>query len=186
MRCRDARKWLGAQRDGDLTPSDASALEQHLQQCSTCHAFERHQRHLEMMFGTSAPRMRPSISTDHIMLAVQTQRRITQQLEEIQQQQQTRIARLRSGGTAVAAILFFTLGSIPLLVLAITIIQTDLVVRAISPLNGVIDVLIIIGQYLHMGLLLMTHNNWLLSGAAFAVVVMMAMWLRLMRYPAEA
>jgi hypothetical protein len=81
---------------------------------------------------------------------------------------------------------FFTLGSIPLLILAITIIQTDLVVKALSLLSSVIDILFVVAQYLQVGLTLVTRNNWLLSGVAFVVVVMMGMWLRLMRPPQEA
>jgi hypothetical protein len=85
----------------------------------------------------------------------------------------------------LAALSFFTLGSIPLLILAIAIIQTDLVVKSLSLLSSVIDILIVFSQYLQVGLILVTRNNWLLSGVAFAVVVMMGMWLRLMRPPHE-
>ncbi len=85
----------------------------------------------------------------------------------------------------MAAISFFTLSSIPLLLLAITIIQTDLVLKALTLLNGVIDTLIILSQYLQTGLTVVTRNTWLLSGVAFACVIMMGMWLRLMRQPQE-
>lgn len=120
------------------------------------------------------------------MQAVLQQSRIIQQLEELHAQQQLRMARLRTIGTLLAAIGFFTLGSLPLLVLAIAIIQTDLVVKALSLLSSSIDILFVIGQYLQLGLTLVTHNNWLLSFVAFSVVVMMGMWLRLMRPPQEA
>jgi len=72
------------------------------------------------------------------------------------------------------------------LLFAIILIQTDLAVKILSLLNGVIDVVIILAQYSQEGLTLATRNNWLLSGVAFAVVVMMGMWLRLMRHPQEA
>jgi hypothetical protein len=120
------------------------------------------------------------------MLAIQQRRRISQQLEQLRTQQQTRIVRLRTVGMALAAATFFTLGSIPLLLLAITIEQTGLAVKALSVLSNVIDVLYILTQYLQTGLTIATRNSWLLSGVAFAVVVMMGMWLRLMRYPQEA
>lgn len=186
MRCRDAKQWLGTQRDSDLASSDASALQEHLKCCAACRAFEQQQRHIEALLSQSAPSVPVNVSTDHIMRAIQQQTRITQQLEELHQQQQTRIARMRGVGVGVAAISFFMLGSIPLLALAITIIQTDLVVKALSLLNGAIDTLIILAQYLGAGLTLVTRNNLLLSGVAFAFVVMMGMWLRLMRHPQEA
>ncbi len=120
------------------------------------------------------------------MQAVLQQSRIAQQVEELRTQQQLRMARLRTVATLLAAIGFFTLGSLPLLVMAIAIIRTDLVVKALSLLSNVIDILFIIGQYSQIGLTLLMRNNWLLSVVAFFVVVMMGMWLRLMRPPQEA
>ncbi|QBD81389.1 hypothetical protein EPA93_37625 [Ktedonosporobacter rubrisoli] len=189
MRCRDAKRWLDARRESNPEQADDSALQEHLQKCAACRAFEQQQRRIDHLFCATVPaprRVSTSISTDQIMRAIQQQKKITQQLEDIHQQQQNRVARLRTVGTAVAAIGFFTLSSIPLLLLAVTIIQTDLAVQILSLLNGVIDILIILAQYLQAGLTLVTRNNWLLSGIAFAVVVMMGMWLRLMRTPQEA
>lgn len=186
MRCRDAKKWLTAQREENLTQPDASALQEHLKQCSVCRTLEQQQRHMDSVLRTSMARVQTRVSTDKIMYAVQQRRQITAQLEDIHTQQQQRIAQMRTVGTALAALGFFTLGSIPLLVLAITIIQTDLMVKALSWLGTVIDVLIILAQYLQAGLTLTTRNNWLLSVVAFAVVVMMGIWLRLMRHPQEA
>lgn len=190
MRCRDAKNYIAAQRDDDLAESDAAALQEHLKQCLDCRVLEQRQRSLDTLLSSSAPRTfvkQAHVSTEHIMQAVQQQRRVSQQLEDIRQQQQSRVARLRPVGAATAAIIFFTLGSIPLLLLAITLIQTDLVVKAISsPLNGVIDMLFISGQYVQTELTWVTHNNLLLSAMAFAFVVMMGVWLRLMRHPQEA
>ncbi len=186
MRCRDAKQWLYAQRDSDSESAEATALQDHLAQCPACRAYQQRISRLDSLFGPSTSPVHSSISTDKIMLAIQQQQRITQQLEDIRKQQQTRVAQLRSVGAVCAAITFFTLSSIPLLLLAVAIIQTDLVVKALTPLNGVIDVLIILGEYLQTGVALVSRDNWLLSGIAFAVVVMMGMWLRLMRHPQEA
>jgi hypothetical protein len=184
MRCRDAKQCLVTQRD-DLSQSETATLQEHLKQCSDCQAVARRLHQMEAALRTSAPRVCPSVSTEKIMQAVQQQRRISQQLEELRTQQQMRMGRLRTVGTALAAIGFFTLGSLPLLVLAITIIRTDLVVKALSLLSNVIDILFVIAQYSQIGLTLVTRNNWLLSVVAFSVVVMMGMWLRLMRPPQE-
>jgi predicted anti-sigma-YlaC factor YlaD len=185
MRCQEARQWLEVQREDNLAPANASALQEHLQECADCRAFQQHEQHLETMLRTAVPGVRTRITTDNIMQAIQQQKRITQQLEDIHKRQQSRIEHLRIVGGALAAIGFFTLSSIPLLLLAITIIQTDLVLKALTLLNGVIDTLIILSQYLQAGLTVVTRNNWLLSGVAFACVVMMGMWLRLMRQPQE-
>ena len=96
------------------------------------------------------------------------------------------MARLRVVGLPLAAIAFFTLGSIPLLLLALTIVQPDWLVNMLSLLGDVVGMLIILVQYLQVGLTLITHNDMLLLGVAFVVVVMMGMWLRLMRHPQEA
>ncbi|HTK09124.1 MAG TPA: zf-HC2 domain-containing protein [Ktedonobacteraceae bacterium] len=187
MRCRDAKEKLAAQRDHDLAPLDAAALQEHLHMCPSCRALQHSAHSVDsLLSATVTPRVHRSISTDSIMLAIQHQSKISQQLEDIHKQQQTRVARLRPAGAAFAALSFFTLSTIPLLVLAITIVQTDLVVQALALLNGVIDALIILMQYLLSALYLLSRNNWLLSGVAFSVVIMMGMWLRLMRHPQEA
>ncbi len=126
-----------------------------------------------------------SISTERIMRAVQQQQRITHQIEDLREQQLTRVRRLRPVGAAIAALGLFTLCSIPLLLLALMIVQTDLAVQVLAFLNSTIDLLMIITQYIQAGLILVTRNTWLLSGVALAVVIMTGMWLRLMRPPRE-
>ena len=93
---------------------------------------------------------------------------------------------MRVIGLPLAAITFFTLGSIPLLLLALIIVQPDWLVNTISLLGGVVYALIVLAQYLQAGLMFITHDNKLLLGVAFVLVVMMGMWLRLMRHPREA
>jgi len=92
---------------------------------------------------------------------------------------------MRSIGIPLAAITFFTLGSIPLLLLALTIVQPDLLDNILSGLSDVVDVFVIITGYLQTILTLITRDNRLLSGLALVLVVMIGMWLRLMRYPQE-
>jgi predicted anti-sigma-YlaC factor YlaD len=186
MRCQEAKHWLTIQRDGDLAQEEIQNLREHLKACTDCRAFEQQQRSLEAALHTSALYTRANISTTNIMRAIQYQSRITRQLEDIRQQQQSRIARLRPAGTVFAAISFFLLGCIPLLLLGITLVQTDLVVNVLSTLRGVLDRVFILGEYLQETLSLLTHNSWLLSGVAFAFVIMMGMWLHLMRRPREA
>ncbi len=191
IRCRDAKQWLTHQRGGDPPEEERTALQEHVQHCSACRVIEQHQKQIDALLRTSTPhthehaRPRPNVSTEQIMVAVQRQQRISRQLEDIRVQQKSRVERMRPMGTAIAALGFFTLASIPLLLLAITIVQTDLVVEALTVFNNVIDFLLVLAQILQAGIILATRNNWLLSGVAFVVVIMMALWLRLMRPPQE-
>ena len=196
MRCHDVKEVL-AQRDTDaLNDADKVMLQEHLQECESCHAFEQRQSSMDVLLRTSQKMAPPmvarsfsstaSVSTRSIMQAVQQHRQISQQLETLHEQQRSRIARLRTGGAAFAAILFFTLGSIPLLILAITLVQTDFMVHVLRLLSHVVDVLYVLGQYIQTGLTVVTHNSFLLAGVSFVVVLMMGMWLRLMRPPREA
>ncbi|MBA2681974.1 MAG: zf-HC2 domain-containing protein [Ktedonobacteraceae bacterium] len=190
MRCRNAREWLSARRDVQSSSPEAQTLRAHLKLCAPCRKFEQRQRKIETVFCKTVPKAPPfqsaSVSTDTIMQAIQQQTEINQQFDDIRQQQRIRMARMRTVGAASMAIGFFTLSSIPLLFLAVTIIQTDLALKTLTLLNDFIDMLIIMGQYVQIGLILVTRDNWLLSAMAFVVVVMMGMWLRLMRPPQGA
>jgi cation transport ATPase len=127
-----------------------------------------------------------SISTDRIMRAVQQQKQITRQMEDIRTQQQSRMAQMRPVGFPLVAMLFFTLGSIPLLLLALAIVQPDWLASLLSSLSMGIYALFVLLQYMQEALTLMTGNSRLLAIVALALVVMMGMWLRLMRPPREA
>jgi predicted anti-sigma-YlaC factor YlaD len=186
MRCREARFWLAAQRDGKLSQSDELKLQEHLEHCSACRTYEQRQQCLNRVLLPPTPRAYSSISTERILLAVERQKRISRQLEDIRSQQRSRIARMRGVGTFLAAITFFTLGSIPLLLLALTIVRPDLLEQTLSRLGDGVGALIVLGQYLQAGLTLLSSDNRLLLSAAFVMVVMMGMWLRLMRHPQEA
>ncbi len=186
MPCRDARLLLAAQRDGELTPADAAQLQQHLKHCASCRAHELRLQCLNTLLLSPASRSYSSVSTERIMLAVQQQKRITQQLQDIHMQQQSRMARFRVVGVPLAALTLFTLSSIPLLLLALTIVQPALLVNLLSSSSGFVDIFIILMQYMQIGLTLVTRDNRLLLGVAFVLVVMMGMWLRLMRHPQEA
>jgi len=130
--------------------------------------------------------MYSSISTERIMLAVQQQKRISQQLEDIRTQQQFRMARISVVGAPLAAMTLFILVSIPLLLLALAIVQPDLLEQAFPLVSDVVGVLIVLAQYFQVGLTFITRDNRLLLGVAFVLVVMMGMWLRLMRHPQGA
>jgi predicted anti-sigma-YlaC factor YlaD len=186
MPCRDAKLWLAAQRDGDLTQSDALALEEHLKHCPACRAYEQRLRRLNTVLSTPAPRMYSSISTERILLAVQQQKRISQQLEDIRTQQRSRMTRIGVVGAPLIAIILLTLVSFPLLLVALAILQPDLLGQTLPLLSDIVGVLIMLVQYFQAGLTLITRDNRLLLGVAFVLVVMMGMWLRLMRHPQGA
>ncbi|HVB26212.1 MAG TPA: zf-HC2 domain-containing protein [Ktedonobacteraceae bacterium] len=195
MHCREAKLWLAARRDGDLAQADAVKLSEHLKECPGCQTYEEHERHLhtietkltmQTQQAVPSPRVYSSISTERIMLAVEQQRRITAQLEDIRTQQQSRVARLHVVGPTVAAIIFFTIGCVPLLLLALTVFQPGLLVKLLSLPGDGLDTLIVLAQYLQAELLLVARDNLLLSGIALVFVILMGMWLRLMRHPQES
>ncbi len=197
MRCHDVKQVLAQQRDTDeMDDTDIAAFQKHLGECADCRAFEQRQQSMDMLLRTSQKTEQPlvaqsfsstgSVSTRSIMQAVQQRKQISQQLETLHEQQRSRVARLRTGGAVFAAILFFTLGSIPLLILAIMLVQTDFMVQVLLLLSNVVDVLYVLGQYVQTSLTIVTHNSFLLAGVGFVVVLMMGMWLRLMRPPREA
>src|SRR5579863_2667277 len=192
MYCREAKLWLTARRDGDLSPADAVKLRDHLKECPVCEAYERYLQSLETkpivptVPTMSSPRVYSSISTERIMMAVERQRRITAQLADIRTQQQSRIARLHVVGPTVAAIIFFTIGCVPLLLLGVTVFQPDLLVNLLSLPGDGLDTLIVLAQYLQSEISLVTRDNWLMSGIALVFVILMGMWLRLMRHPQKS
>jgi hypothetical protein len=186
MRCRDAKDWLTAQRDTDLTQPEVFTRHEHLKNCVACRMQEQGQQRLDLMLGAPSYRAMSSISTDRIMRAVERQKRIMQQLEDLRRQQRRRIARLGILTPRFVAFTYVTIGVISLSLLALFIFKTDLVVTVLTLLGDVIDALVTLAQYLQTGLALVIHDNWLLSGMALVLVIMMGMWLRLMRHPQEA
>jgi len=186
MRCRDAKFWLTAQRDNDLAQPEITTLQEHLTDCTACRTHEQRQQRLDLVLGTQPYRAFSSISTERIMRAVERQKRITQQLEDLRTQQRTRVARLRIFTPRFAALTYLTIGLISLSLLALFIFNADLVMSVLSLLSDVIDALVTLAQYVQTGLALLVHDNWLLSGMALVLVILMGMWLRLMRHPQEA
>jgi hypothetical protein len=186
MRCRDAKVWLTAQRENDLVQSEVTALQEHLKHCSACHMYEQYHQRTDPVLNSPTSRMFTSISTERIMQAVERQKRITEQLEDLRRQQRTRIARLRIFTPRFATLTYMCMGLISLLLLALLFFNTDIVVNVLESFGGVIDTLVIFAQYLQSGLAFVLHQEWLLSALALVLVIMMGMWLRLMRHPQEA
>ena len=188
MRCRDAKYQLTAQRETEPDQSEFNVLrvQEHLKQCAGCRSFERRQTYVDAMLKPESGRAYRTISTDRIMQAVEREKRISQQLEHIQSRQQVRLARVSKAGPKIAAGAFLTTGALVLGLVALFLFQPEVFISLLSPLSGFIDALYALTAYVRAGLTLISSQNWVLSGVAFMVVVMMGMWLRLMRYPREA
>lgn len=187
MLCREAEQLLDAQRDGKLAEAATAMLQEHLNECQSCRTYQQHLRKLDTHLSTPSPRQPYiTISTERIMMAVEQHRRISAQLEDIRAQQQSRITRLRVVGPTVAALTFFAIGCIPLLLLTLTIFQPDLLVRLLALPGDGIDILVVLAQVSQSEILQVARDNWLMSGIALVLVVMMGMWLLLMRPPRES
>lgn len=194
MRCRDAKQWLAAQRTHEGTSpanaansdnQDLAAVAEHVQHCPDCRNTHQRQQTVDTLLRTSSPRVQPYVSTERIMLAIQDRKQVTDQIETLQTQQRSRVARIRPTAFALVALTLLTISSIPLVVIALTIIQPALFVQSLNFVGDGPGILIVLAQYLQAGLTVAARNNWLLSAVAFAVVIMMGIWLRLMRYPQE-
>ena len=123
MRCRDAKVWLTAQRDKDLAQPEDSTVQEHLEQCATCRTYEQRQECLDTQLRRPPSRMYSSISTERIMRAVEQQRRISQQLEDLRAQQKTRIARMRIFTPRFAAFAYLGIGLLSLFLLALFVFK---------------------------------------------------------------
>ncbi len=186
MRCRDAKQQLTAQRETEPDQSDLLHLQEHLKRCSGCHSFERRQTYLTSLLEPAPSRVHRVISTERIMQAIEREKRISQQLEHIQSRQQARLVRMGKAGPKIAALAFLVTGALAFGLFVLFLFQPEVFISLLSTLSGFIDALYALAGYLQAGLTLITSQNWLLSGVALVVVVMMGMWLRLMRYPREA
>jgi hypothetical protein len=186
MRCRDAKDWLTAQREDDLVQTEVTALQEDVKHGSAYHTNEQYHPQVNQVLNSPTSRMFTTISTARIMQAVERQKQITEQLEDLRVQQRTRIARLRIFTPRFAMFAYLSIGFISLLLLTLLIFNTGIVVNILVSFGGVVDTLVILAQYLQSGLAFVLHQEWLLSVMALVLVIMMGMWLRLMRHPQEA
>ena len=186
MRCRDAKQQLTAQRETETDQSDVLHLQEHLKRCPGCRSFGRRQTYLTTLLEPAPVRVYQGISTERIMQAIEREKRISQQLEHIQSRQQARLARISKVGAKIAVFAFLVTGALAAGLFALFLFQPEIFMSLLSTLSGFIDALYALAGYLQAGLTLITSQNWLLSGVALVVVIMMGMLLRLMRYPREA
>ncbi|HEU5375610.1 MAG TPA: hypothetical protein VFV38_09240 [Ktedonobacteraceae bacterium] len=173
MRFHDAKdRQLADHRDAHLEAEDARIQPDILRQSQPA-----------SLPDIAPSRMYPNISTERIMRAVEQQKRITQQLEDLRTQQQQRTALLRTAGLKFVVGAFCLLGFLASVLVILFIFQPDMLVRTLTLLSDVIALFVAVGEDIKIELSLIPSNSWLLSGAALVVVLMMVMWLRLMRHP---
>lgn len=125
------------------------------------------------------------ISTERIMQAVEQQRRVSQQLEDLRTQQKQRTFLLRTRGLKFICIACCVCGLLVTGFLFLLILQPALLDRTLNALDGSIALLVVIEEQIKLGLSLIPSNQWLVSGAALIVVLMTGLWIRLMRHPQE-
>lgn len=125
------------------------------------------------------------ISTERIMQAVEEQRRVSQQLEDLRTQQKQRTAHLRTAGLKLIGVLWGFCGVLVGGFIILLIVQPALLDRTLNSLDDSIAVLVALKEQIKLGLSLIPSSSWLLSAAALAVVLMMGLWIRLMRHPKD-
>jgi len=126
------------------------------------------------------------ISTERIMQAVEEQRRVSQQLEDLRTQQKQRTAHLRTTGLKLMGVFWGLCGVLVGGFVILLIVQPVLLDRTLNSLDDSIAVLVALKEQIKLGLSLIPSSSWLLSAAALAVVLMMGLWIRLMRHPQDA
>jgi len=178
MRVHDVRDRPSAQRTSRLTRSAEYEGENS--------ANSLHTRSGEQPHVSSPSRLYPGISTERIMQAVEQQRRVSQQLEDLRTQQRQRTAFLRTTGLKWIAALCGVSGVLALTFMLLLIVQPGLLARTLDALGGLIGFLLMFEESIRQELALIPLSNWLLSGMALLVVLMMGLWVRLMRPPKEA
>lgn len=134
----------------------------------------------------TTPRAREgaSISTERIMRAVEEQRRVSQQLEDLRIQQQKRTAHLRVTGLIVG-ILWCVSGALAGGFMLLLLMQPELLDRTLNALGDSIATFLVLVEQIRQGLSLIPSNNWLLSAAALVVVLLTGLWIRLMCHPQD-
>jgi hypothetical protein len=125
------------------------------------------------------------ISTERIMQAVEEQRRVSQQLEDLRLQQKQRTAHLRTIGLKFIGVLWCISGALAGGFVLLLIMQPALLDRTLNSLDDSIALLVLLAEQIRLGLSLIPSSSWLLSAAALAVVLMMGLWIRLMRHPQD-
>ncbi|HEY3993980.1 MAG TPA: hypothetical protein VGM01_14025 [Ktedonobacteraceae bacterium] len=135
--------------------------------------------------ATPGARGCPVISTERIMQAVEEQRRVSQQLEDLRLQQKQRTAHLSSAGLKFIGVLWCVSGALAGGFILLLIMIPALLDRTLNSLDDSIAVLVMLAEQIKLELALIPSSNWMLSAAALVVVLMMGLWIRLMRHPQD-
>jgi hypothetical protein len=185
MHSRDANDRLNVQRvSHPARPAEQEPTHQECRHFSS-HEYTWQEKQHEQLLETPPSRMHPAISTERIMRAVEQQRRITQELDELCARQQERAVLLRKTSFKLAVGVSFSLGLLVLAFICLSLFQPDILVRLLGLLSDTIALVVAAGEGIRTTSALIPSNSWLLSGVALVIVLMMGLWLRLMRYPRE-
>jgi hypothetical protein len=178
MRWRETRPLLTTPRDSHAAQS---AEENREQQASPLYTAYREQSEHTRSPVVPCSGGRHTISTERIMQAVEMQKCITQQLEDLHARQKQRATQLRKTGLILTGSMFFSSVLLSIALTILYIFQPDILLQLLTPAGTLLASLVAVEGSIQMEL----SNSWLLAGATLAIVLMMVLWLRLMRYPPE-
>jgi hypothetical protein len=119
------------------------------------------------------------------MQAVEEQRRVSQQLEDLRLQQQRRAAYLSRAGLKCIVVLWCLLGALAGGFVLLLFLEPALLDRTLNALGDTIAFLVILAEQIKLALSLIPSSSWTLSAAALLVVLMMGLWIGLMRHPQD-
>lgn len=184
MRCRDANDQLSVQRASHPAEPAEKEIAEQGHRCSP-NRVNRKNEQAGQLLVTPPSRMYPPISTERIMRAVEQQKRITQQFDDLCMHQRQRGVLLCRVGMRLIAVVSFSLCILSLAFIMLSVFQPDLPVQLLARLSDAFATPAALIEGINVFFALIPANNWLFSGVALGIVLMTGLWLRLMRYPQE-
>src|SRR5258708_5242814 len=158
MRCRDANDVLAAQRD----PRSARPVARdYTEEVRAPHSEPTSAPYQSNLHSSPPPpsRMCPAVSTERIMRAVEQQRRITQELEQLQDRQKQKNAVLRITVPVCVALLFFVTGVVLLTLMLLFFFQPETLMRVLGLLSDGIAWLIAVVENFQMAWSFFSPNS---------------------------
>jgi hypothetical protein len=132
-----------------------------------------------------ASRLYPVISTERIMQAVEQQKRITRELEDLCMHQRASALRMRRTTIRLMVGASGLCGLLALTFILLTLFQPEVLAHLLNLAGSSIALGFAIGEEIKAALAPLPSNSWFFSGVALALVALVSLWVRLMHYPRE-
>jgi hypothetical protein len=119
------------------------------------------------------------------MQAVEQQKRVTQELEDLCVRQQASAQRLRQTTISLMVGASGVCGLLALTFILLTLFQPEILAHLLNLAGSTIALGFAVGEEIKTALAPLPSNSWFFSGVALAIVAMVGLWLHLMHCPRE-